>query len=89
MPFFLSDIFSFIFQREPEDETKRPDTSKTIRCMGSSAAESSPREIQWKKETFVDKAGDNPDEEWSVGGNFGHHLVVLNSILRVTSGPHC
>jgi hypothetical protein len=24
--------------------------------------------MQWKREAFVDKAGDNPDEEWSLGG---------------------
>jgi hypothetical protein len=33
------------------------------------------REIQCKKAAFVDKAGDNPDEEWSVGG--GEHWTPV------------
>jgi hypothetical protein len=56
----------FHFQSEPELDTSAV-TSKTIRQHAdSSATEARPREMQWKRETIVDKAGDNSDEEWSV-----------------------
>jgi hypothetical protein len=45
-----------------------PGTAKTIRHTDSSVAEARTRDMQWKKEAFVDKAGDYADEEWSVGG---------------------
>jgi hypothetical protein len=46
----------------------RPSTSKAIRHRGNSVAEARSREIQWKKAAFADMAGDNPEEEWPVGG---------------------
>jgi hypothetical protein len=59
--YIFPDIFSFIFQSEPEDETTRPVASETIE--DSSAAGVEPREIQCERKAFVDKAEDNPDEE--------------------------
>jgi hypothetical protein len=46
----------------------RPSTSKTIRHRDNSVAEARSREIQWKRAAFMDKAGDNPEEVWPVGG---------------------
>jgi hypothetical protein len=44
--------------------------------MKKSAAKTSLRVIQGKKETPMDKTEDKPDEDWSVGGNIGQHLVL-------------
>jgi hypothetical protein len=38
-----------------------------------------------KKAAFVDKAGDNPEEEWPAGGR-GHQFCILNNILEVIFG---
>jgi hypothetical protein len=85
-----------MFQRETEHDTTRPGTSKTIRHSDSSATEARPREMQYKREAIVNKAGDNPDEEWSVGWRelwtplryFEEYSIMTYGILLGGSSPN-